>query len=148
MLNVMNIYLIYLAISIIGSALPFFEKKFLKMLDVDEFLSLRWLVVIFYICFIDVGKLYNKLIKMNMKDKGLLLLYQLLVVGLLTSIMYVVKYEADKHPMANIIALSMVITIIIVFCIDQFIMKQTFTQANMFGLLFIVIGIIMTRLVK
>ncbi len=85
---------------------------------------------------------------MNMRDKGLLLFYQLLVVGLLTSIMYVVKYEADKHPMANIIALSMVITIIIVFCIDQFIMKQTFTQANMFGLLFIVIGIIMTRLVK
>lgn len=144
----MNIYLIYLAISIIGSVLPFFEKKFLKMLDVDEFLSLRWLVVIFYVFFIDVGKLYKKLIKMKMKDKGLLLFYQLLVVGLLTSIMYVVKYEADKHPMANIIALSMVITIIIVFCIDQFIMKQTFTQANMFGLLFIVIGIIMTRLVK
>ena len=114
----MNIYLIYLAISIIGSVLPFFEKKFLKMLDVDEFLSLRWLVVIFYIFFIDVGKLYKKLIKMNTKDKGLLLFYQLLVVGLLTAIMYVVKYEADKHPMSNIIALSMVITIIIVFCID------------------------------
>ena len=144
----MNIYLIYLAISIIGSVLPFFEKKFLKMLDVDEFLSLRWLVVIFYIFFIDVGKLYKKLIKMNTKDKGLLLFYQLLVVGLLTAIMYVVKYEADKHPMSNIIALSMVITIIIVFCIDQFIMNQTFTQANMFGLLFIIIGIIMTRLVN
>ena len=144
----MNIYLIYLAISVIGSVLPFFEKKFLKMLDVDEFLSLRWLVVIFYIFFIDVGKLYKKLIKMNTKDKGLLLFYQLLVVGLLTAIMYVVKYEADKHPMSNIIALSMVITIIIVFCIDQFIMNQTFTQANMFGLLFIIIGIIMTRLVN
>ena len=144
----MNIYLIYLAISIIGSVLPFFEKKFLKMLDVDEFLSLRWLVVIFYVFFIDVGKLYKKLIKMNTKDKGLLLFYQLLVVGLLTAIMYVVKYEADKHPMSNIIALSMVITIIIVFCIDNFIMKQNFTQANMFGLLFIIIGIIMTRLVK
>ena len=72
----MNIYLIYLAISIIGSMLPFFEKKFLKILDVDEFLSLRWLVVIFYVFFIDVGKLYKKLIKMNTKDKGLLLLYQ------------------------------------------------------------------------
>jgi uncharacterized membrane protein len=144
----MNVYLLYIAISIIGSMLPFFEKKFLKILDVSEFLALRWIIVIFYLFYIDIGGLYKKIMKMSMKDKGLLLLYPVLMLGMLNAIMYVIKYESDKHPMSNIVALSMVITIILVFCIDQFIMKQEFTLANMFGLLFIVIGIIMTRLVK
>ena len=133
-----NIHL-YIIIGFLGSITPLFDRLNLKKLSWYNYLFFREIIFLLGLGFIilyNQENIYQNFIKLNTKEKNILVLGSIISFIYVSLIIRTFQLEFTDQSISKVVNVMIILTIIFTFLIDRFYLNNKFSNLNYLGIIF------------
>ncbi len=144
-----NIHL-YIIIGLLGSITPLFDRLNLKKLSWYTYLFFREIIFLLCLGFIilyNQENIYQNFIKLNTKEKNILVLGSIISFIYVSLIIRTFQLEFTDQSISKVVNVMIILTIIFTFLIDRFYLNNKFSNLNYLGIIFLILGIYFLKIV-
>tara|TARA_B100000768_G_scaffold180259_2_gene199744 strand:- start:3341 stop:3784 length:444 start_codon:yes stop_codon:yes gene_type:complete len=144
-----NIHL-YIIIGLLGSITPLFDRLNLKKLSWYTYLFFREIIFLLCLGFIilyNQENIYQNFIKLNTKEKNILVLGSIISFIYVSLIIRTFQLEFTDQSISKVVNVMIILTIIFTFLIDRFYLNNKFSNINYLGIIFLILGIYFLKIV-